>query len=347
MRRIKLYVATMTLAGVMLLGGCGKTEEVAEVTTEEATTEEPVREVVPLTLADMDKMLTESSFIKQMQDSGSTITTEVTDSAYTITVGMSGAEYACTFSYADGVLTGELSADAQGYLTYLMSNYIANEASEHFGNDRGYIDYLYSLSDGTVGSLEEYGFELSSDQIQISLNDINFTDMELGDVSVSEDKIKEYLDSDDSFITTDNYGISVSNGFISLTTNNSDKNWYEINVVALNNDKLDMNNAVYFTFTNVCGFYNNGDVKFFTDEVSSSMMDVEKEDITFQINNAEKVASVVDTADLDESQFTVYTLRFKTDKVTPITESTEQKTTSTEEDTEEKGTVSTEENTEE
>lgn len=350
-KKIKLALVTGSLVAVALLGGCGKDNKPAkttEATTEQATTE-AVREVTPLTLGEMDKLLLDSAFVSQMKQNGSTVTTTVGDTTYEVKLVINETEYTCTFNYEDNVLSSELKQDASGYLAYMFSNYIANVVSDNFGNGAGYIDYLYNTAQQTgelAGDFEKYGFSISSNEVKISLNDINFTDYDLRDVALTEDDISNYLATDGTYIFSDKYSISISNGFISLTTDNNAADWYEVNIVALDNGKLDTKQSVYDTFSTVAGYYNNGDNTFFTGVVTKDMKSVSTDDLTFEVNNPEKLLSVITTSTLKEDDFTVYTLKFKRTLVNPVTakgdeSATEQSDTSKEKEKSETSEEST------
>lgn len=337
-KRLKVLVVTLSLACATTLTACGgksDTPKSADVTTEESTTEEKVREVTPLTLGDMDKLLLDSAYINQMKQNGSTVTTTVGDNSYDIKLGINGAEYSCSFEYSDNTLIAKLSQDAGGYLAYMFSNYIANVVSDNFDNGIGYVDYLYSQAQkGTVaGDFEKYGFSISDEEVKISLNDVNFTELDLRDVALTEDDISDYLSSESAYIFNDKYSVSISNGFLTLTTDNNAADWYEINVVAIDNGILDTKSSVYDTLATVTGYYNNGDNSFFTKVVSKDMKSVTSDDLVFTINDGDKTLSVTTTSTLKDGQFTVYTLKFKRCIVKPVTSANDSDET-TEETTE-------------
>lgn len=328
---------TMLLCIVLTLSvftGCSTEKK----ETKEDTKKEEVVKKDPLTLESFDKRFKESSYYKNMSAEDTKVTTKIADDAskYTVTMNISGTKYKTTLTFADGKLTGKLSQDASGYLTYMLMNYFANDTAIYFGQPRGVVDYMFSTVSnlGTVGDYDKYGIIITDNEISISLNNMDFKDYKVTALTVSDDALDSAISanstSDKEANITDDSPISVSNGFISLTTNNSDKNVYELNLVALTKNEYDIKQAVYDTIIKTSGYYNNGDSEYMK-KFLADKKDLEKskksEDSKLEliVNDEEKVNSVVEYNKFAKDEFTVYTVKINKDLVTPVSKETKKK----------------------
>ena len=333
MRRFLTILLCITLS-LTVFTGCSSSNK----KTEDETKKEKIVKKDPLTLDAFDKRFKESSYYENMSAEDTKVTTKIADdkSKYTVSMNIAGTKYKTTLTFKDGKLTGTLSQDASGYLTYMLMNYFANDVAIYFGQPRGVVDYMFSTVSnlGTVGDFDKYGIIITDNEISISLNNMDFKDYKITALTISDDALNTAISSNstsdkEANITHDS-PISVSNGFISLTTNNSDKNVYEFNLVALTKNDYDVKQAVYDTIIKTSGYYNNGDSEFMK-KFLVDKKDLEKskksEDSKLEliVNDEEKVNSVVEYNKFAKDEFTVYTIKFNKDLVTPVSKETKKK----------------------
>ncbi len=326
----KILILTLCIAmTVTALVGCGS----SKTTESEEKKVTEVKKKDPLTLEDFDKRFKESSYYKNMtSDKNTKVKTKISDdkSKYTVTMTISGTKYKASLDYKDGKLTGKMEQNASGYLTYMIMNYFANDISQYFEQPRGVVDYMFSLVTdlGTVGDYDKYGLLITDNDISISLNNMDFSGYKVTALSLQDKAITTAIqssntdDTSSATIAGDN-SVSISNGFISLTTNNSDKDVYELNIVALTKNKYDVEKAVYDTIIRIAGYYNNGDSKYMSDFLKSKddLAKAKKSsdsNIEYLINDEERVNSVVKYNGFDKDEFKVYTLKINRKCVNPV-----------------------------
>lgn len=332
----KILTLTLCIAmTVTALVGCGS--EKTTVKEDKKVTE--VKKKDPLTLENFDKRFKESAYYKNMTSDKSTkVATKISDdkSKYTVTMTISGTKYKTSLDYKDGKLTGKMEQNASGYLTYMIMNYFANDVSQYFEQPRGVVDYMFSLVTdlGTVGDYDKYGLLITDKDISISLNNMDFSEYKVTALSLQDKAITTAIESTQAAQSSQqdkgsnptiagDESVSISNGFISLTTNNSDKDVYELNIVALTNNKYDVEKAVYETIARIAGYYNNGDNKYMTDflKSESDLAKAKKSsdgNLEYLINNKERVDSVVKYNGFSTDEFKVYTLKINRKCVNPV-----------------------------
>lgn len=333
MRKLLILLMCVTMSLTMVTGCSSKKEESkSDVKKAEVVKKDP------LTLKSFDERFKESTYYKNMTSNDSKVVTKIADDGtkYTVTMNISGTKYKATMTFEDGKLTGTLSQDASGYLSYMLMNYFANDVAIYFEQPRGVVDYMFSTVSnlGTVGDFDKYGIVVSDNEISISLNKMDFSKYKVTALTLTDDAMDTAISnnstSDKEANISDETPISVSNGFLSLTTNNSDKTVYEINLVALTDNDYNVEKAAYESLVKAAGYYNNGDTKFI-EKFLTSEKDIEKskksEDskLEFIVNDEEKVNSVVEYNGFDKKEFKVYTLKFNKDTVTPVSKSTKKK----------------------